>query len=46
MLREALGFFWAVGVHAGRAMTFRADGAKFHYLDAELAINAEGVAVR
>lgn len=27
MSREALGFFWAVAVHAGRAMTFRADGA-------------------
>lgn len=27
MSREALGFFWAVVVHAGRAMTFRADGA-------------------
>lgn len=26
MSREALGFFWAVAVHAGRAMTFRADG--------------------
>lgn len=27
MLREALGFLWAIAVHADRAMTFRTDGS-------------------